>query len=165
MKTVRVLVLVIATLLLVACGGGVISPYQSIGERIYFTATDEQGERITYTGGPTYGGMMGMMNAPLACASCHGADGRGGVHRMHMLVMDAPDIRWSALAAEEEHGAESEGEDEHGESHAQYDLETFRLAVVEEKHPNGERLNSDMPRWNLSDDDLADLMEYLKSLP
>ncbi len=64
MNTVRVPALVIAALLLVACGGGVISPYQSNGERIYFTATNEQGEGITYTGGPTYGGMMGMMNAP-----------------------------------------------------------------------------------------------------
>ena len=46
MKTVRVLVLVIATLLFGACGGGVISPYQSNGERIYFTATDEHGSPL-----------------------------------------------------------------------------------------------------------------------
>ena len=80
---------------------------------------------------------------------------------MHMQVMDAPDIRWSALAAEDEHKAE----DEHGEAHAGFDLETFGLAVVEGQHADGQSLNGDMPRWNLSDDDLADLMEYLKSLP
>ncbi len=37
------------------------------------------------------------------------------------------------------------------------------MAVVEGKHPNGERLSNDMPRWNLSEDDLADLAAFLKS--
>lgn len=162
MTPARALAFLITTLVLAACRGGFISPYPSNGEHIYFTATNEQGERITYTGGPAFGG-IGMMNSQLTCAACHGADGRGGVHRMHMQVMDAPDIRWSALVAEETHGAE--GEDEHGEAHAGYDLETFRLAVVEGKHPDGGSLSGDMPRWNLGDDDLADLAEYLQSLP
>ncbi len=158
----------IAALLLTACMGGwrsISTPTSaSNGERIYFTATNEQGERLTYSGGPAFGG-MGMMNSRLICAACHGADGRGGVHRMHMLVMDAPDIRWATLAAEKEHEAESEGEAEHGKAHAGYDIEAFRLAVVEGKHADGRSLGGDMPRWNLGDGDLADLMEYLKSLP
>ena len=83
----------------------------------------------------------------LACASCHGTDGRGGVHSMGMMqVMDAKDIRWSVL----------EGE---------FDPEKFRLAVVEGKDPDGTQLNTDMPRWNIGNDDLADLIDYLKTLP
>ena len=135
--------------------------FASDGERIYFTATDEQGESIPYEGGPAFGGMM--MQNRLACASCHGPDGRGGRHAMHMQVMDAPDIRFMAL-----NGGEGEhGNDEGGIEHTQgkYDLDTFRQAVVEGKHPDGENLSKDMPRWEISDEDLAVLFEHLKTLP
>ncbi len=131
--------------------------FSSNGERIFYTATNDRGERIRYTGGPGFGGMMG---ASLACASCHGVDGRGGRRAMHMQVIEAPDIRYQALTSEGEH--EEAGGHDGAEG---YDLETFRLAVVEGRHPNGERLSSVMPRWQLSDEDLADLLEFLKTLP
>ncbi len=131
----------------------------------------------------------GMMGNNLSCASCHGQEATGGVHMMHMQVMDAPDIRWSALTgeaggehadeAEEEHAGEADGEhadeaeeehadavdsnDEHAAAHADYSLAEFRMAVVEGRHPNGEPLSSEMPRWNLSDGDLEDLAEFLRS--
>ena len=117
------------------------------GERIYFTATSERGTTITYTGGPASNSWMMGGGGRLACASCHGTDGRGGVHSMGMMqVMDAKDIRWSVL----------EGE---------FDPEKFRLAIVEGKDPDGTQLNTDMPRWNIGNDDLADLIDYLKTLP
>jgi len=135
--------------------------FASRGERIYFTATNEQGGAIRYTGGPAFGGMM--MQPRLACVSCHGTDGRGGVHFMHMQVMDAPDIRYEELSAEmEEHGDSEEGLDH---SQGEYNLALFRQAVVEGKHPGGSALSADMPRWEMSDEDLAALFEYLKSLP
>lgn len=131
--------------------------FSSNGERIYFTATSERGKRITYTGGPDVGGMM--MSGALSCASCHGPTAQGGRHVMHMQVMDAPDIRGAALAGE---GHEESEEGEHG---GQYDLETLRLAVVEGRHPDGESLDADMPRWRMSDENLSDLLDYLESLP
>jgi cytochrome c oxidase subunit 2 len=146
--------IVIFVLLLTACtsraqpagtawGEGV---FASNGERIYFTATSESGSPIKYTGGPTSGGWM-MMGGRLACVSCHGPSGQGGKHGMGMMqVMDAKDIRWSVL----------EGE---------FDAEKFRLSVVNGEDPDGTQLNSDMPRWNISDNDLADLIVFLKSLP
>lgn len=137
--------------------------FESNGERIYFTASSDRGTAITYTGGPPYGGMM--MGGPLACVSCHGPDGRGGPHTMHMWVMDAPDIRWATLAGEAEHADEASGDHGHGDADGEYDLETFRLAVVEGQHPDGEALSQNMPRWNLSDGDLTDLKGYLQSLP
>jgi len=122
--------------------------FRSNGERIYFTATSERGGEITYTGGPTYGGWM-MMGGRLACVSCHGPDGRGGKHRMGMMmqsqVMDAKDIRWSVLQPE-------------------YNPEKFRLAVVKGQDPDGSQLKPDMPRWNISNEDLADLIAFLKTL-
>ena len=121
--------------------------FDSNGERIYFTSTSERGTAITYTDGPASMGWMMGGGGHLACASCHGTDGRGGVHSMGMMQeMDAKDIRWSAL----------EGE---------FDPEKFRLAVVEGKDPDGSQLSTDMPRWNIGSDDLADLIEYLKKLP
>ena len=63
-----------------------------------------------------------------------------------MQVMDAKDIRWSVLQPE-------------------FDAEKFRLAVVNGQDPDGTQLKPDMPRWNISDDDLADLIAFLKTLP
>ena len=126
--------------------------FSSNGERIYFTATSERGTAITYTGGPaTPEGMM-MGGGSLACASCHGPDGRGGVHNMRvhnmgeMQTMTAKDIRWSALQDE-------------------FDAEKFRLAVTKGQDPDGSKLNTNMPRWNIGNDDLADLIAYLNTLP
>lgn len=134
--------------------------FDSNGERIYFTSTSESDSRITYSGGPPSGRMMG--GGYLACASCHGPDAQGGVHvMMGMQVMDAPDIRWDSLASEADEG---HGDEEEGHGEGEYDLDLFRMAVVEGKHPDGDPLDEDMPRWNISDADLEDLAEYLMSL-
>ena len=136
----------------------------SNGQLIYFKATNDRGDLIAYREGPDFIG-PGMMGARLSCASCHGQEARGGVHMMHMRVMDAPDIRWPVLAGEvgEEHAGDGDPKDEHAEAHAGYDLVNFRMAVVEGKHPNGERLSAEMPRWQISDGDLEDLAEFLRS--
>lgn len=134
----------------------------SNGERIYFSGTNAQGERIPSSGGPDFGGMM--MGTYLTCAACHGPEARGGQHVMRMQVMDAPDIRYSALSGEAEEHADEGGGNEHADEHSGYDLEDFRLAVVEGKHPDGESLDGDMPRWQMGDEDLSDLLDFLKSL-
>lgn len=134
--------------------------FKSNGQRIYFTGTSERGTPITYTGGPMMG--MMMMGGRLACASCHGTDARGGRHMMGMEVMNAPNIRWSALINMQEE------EDKHAESggqkHHEYDFAAFKGSVENGRHPDGDKVNEDMPRWKMSDADLKDLMDYLKSL-
>jgi hypothetical protein len=168
-------ILILGSLLLIACGtypsyGG--RPAQGMGptysnsgngnfasngERIYFTATDNAGNSIPYTGGPAYGGMM--MDGALACVSCHGSDGHGGVHPMHMQTMDAPPITYDALVQMmvEESGGTPQP--------AGYTLEDFRRSVVLGQHPDGDQLDQDMPRWQMNDADLADLLDFLKTLP
>jgi hypothetical protein len=147
----------IAALLLAACAsrpqsmgpGGTAwgtGAFGSNGERIYFTATSERGTPITYTSGPASSGWM-MGNGRLACASCHGPNGRGGTHSMGMMqTMTASDIRWSVLQDE-------------------FDAEQFRLAVTNGQDPDGTQLKTDMPRWDISNEDLADLIAFLKTLP
>jgi hypothetical protein len=121
--------------------------FGSNGERIYFTSTSERGSKITYDDGPDSNGWMMMGNGQLACASCHGPDGSGGEHGMgQMQVMSAPDIRWSAIGEE-------------------FDAELFGLAVTKGEDPDGSQLSTDMPRWQMGDDDLADLLDYIKKLP
>lgn len=137
--------------------------FDSNGERIYFTATSERETPITYTGGAATGMMM---EGHFACVSCHGTDAKGGRHMMHMEIMDAPDIRWSALSSdhhngEEEHAEVEQEEDEHAEV---YTFEDFKNAVEKGQHSDGDKLSTDMPRWKMSDADLRDLMNYLKSL-
>jgi hypothetical protein len=120
--------------------------FTSNGERIYFTSTSDNGTEITYTSGPSSSGWM-MMGGSLACASCHGPDGRGGVHSMGMMeVMEAPDIRWSTLQDE-------------------FSVDAFRLAVEDGRDPDGSIMSTDMPRWQMSDQDLSDLITFLQSLP
>lgn len=163
-------VLVLTGLILVACSalsGGASSLTGkseagidvSNGELIYFTASSKRVSRIRHRGGPNFGGMM--MGSYLTCASCHGPEARGGVHTMHMLVMHAPDIRYVSLNSE---GDEHAGEAHTGEAGGAYDLEDFRLAVTEGKHPDGESLRREMPRWRMNDEDLADLLAFLKSI-
>lgn len=148
------IVLLVTGISLVAITGTFERSYETNGERIYFTGSNERGQANTFLGAPFVGARAGS----LSCASCHGPHGDGGRHRMHMLVMDAPDIRWSTLAG----GATVAGE--HDDDHGSYDLEAFRLAVVEGRHPDGEPLNDLMPRWQLTGSDLAALADFLRTL-
>lgn len=158
---------VLLALVVTACnplgwGRSALDRYASNGERIYFTGASANG-RISYSGGVS-GGMMGgrgmMGGGQLACADCHGPDGRGGQHLMHMTVMDAPDIRWSTLT-EAEHGDHDDGDEM---EHPPYDEESFKRAVTQGLEPDGGRLNRDMPRWRMSERDLDDLIAFLKTL-
>lgn len=139
--------------------------FSSNGERIYYTGTSERGTNISYSGGPDMG--MMMMGGRLACVSCHGTDARGGRHLMHMAYMNSPDIRWTSLAGHhhEEESEKMEGAGHEAEHHHEdYGFEDFKNSVEKGKHPDGETLSGDMPRWHMSDADLKDLMKYLKSL-
>lgn len=128
--------------------------YASNGERIYYLGIDGDGGRIRFRGGPHWLRMMGG-----SCVNCHGPDGRGGIPVM--LGTHLPgDIRYSALISGEHHGDEKNEEDE---VHA-YTEEEIRRAIREGVEPSGERMDRTMPRWDMSDEDLRDLIEYLKEL-
>ena len=158
-------------LVVTACGplegaGSASSRYASNGERIYFTGASANG-RISYSGGDFGGGMMGgrgmMGGGQRACADCHGADGRGGRHVMRMTVMDAPDIHWSTLAEIERDDADHHGA-ENDMDHPPYDEEAFKRAVTQGLGPGGNPLGPVMPRWRMPEQDLDDLIAYLKTL-
>lgn len=127
------------------------SEFASNGERIYFTARSGSSEPIGFTEGPHWFQMHGG-----SCVSCHGPDGRGGV-RVPMTDQIAPDIRYSTLTS-------AEHETEGGEEHPPYTEEMLGRAITDGLDPAGEPLSWVMPRWRMSERDLSDLVDYLKSL-
>ncbi len=111
-----------------------LSEYQSNGERIYFTAESSSGKPITRIGG------FMMMNR-IACVTCHGEDGKGGSVAMMMQTIDVPDITGHHLTEE-----------------------NLKRAITDGIGHNGESLDEFMPRWQMAEEDLNDLVEYIKTL-
>jgi mono/diheme cytochrome c family protein len=123
--------------------------FESNGEMIYYTGINESGERIETEYGPhwlyTHGG---------SCVDCHGTDGRGGYPIM-MGSEISPDIRYESLVSEN-HTEEEE--------HPLYTDEAIKRAIREGIDPAGEPLDLTMPRWKMTDKDVNDVVEYLKTL-
>lgn len=163
----KVFVLVVAIIsgasLLVSCslpyqwmGSYQPGSFESNGERIYFTARSSSGQPITSSGGAR------MMRSNTACVNCHGQEGKGGRVSMMMWSFKSPDITWENLTEEKNH-KEQASEEEH-EEHPPYTEETLKRAITKGIDPAGESLDDIMPRWRMSEADLNDLVEFMKTL-
>jgi mono/diheme cytochrome c family protein len=133
--------------------GGSLAAYASIGQQIYYTGTDAQGPIPFSIAG---GGMMGfgMVNG-LTCAGCHGPDGRGGRVGTMYTTLTVPDIRYSTLTS---------SHTESGTVVPGWTDADIARAVRDGVDPSGQPLLAPMPRWNMSDTDMTDLIGYLKEL-
>jgi hypothetical protein len=127
-----------------------------VGETIYRTGAFE-GQPIPRTG--SSGGMMGgsgmgggMMAA--GCASCHGLDGRGRVRP----AFTAPDITYANLT---DPAGMLQPDGSRGPT---YTDATLRKAVTQGIDPEGGKLAQPMPQWQLTDQEWAVLLPYLKTL-
>ena len=118
------------------CCQGPVS-FKSNGEKIYYTGINDRGERIPFTGGPQWLVMHGG-----SCVNCHGRDGKGRFVPM-MCYEEAQDIRYSSLL---EDGMNDE---------------EIKIAITKGKH---DTLDWCMPRWQMSEEDLNDIIDYLKRL-
>lgn len=131
-----------------------LSPYSSEGERIYYTGLNARGLPIPRSmprGGRRGYGMMNVMG----CVSCHGEDGRGGVVDMMMWEFEAPDIRYSTL---------TEDRSEDGTTTPGWSAADIARAIREGVEPDGSRLRSPMQRWQMTDEEVGDVIAYLKEL-
>jgi mono/diheme cytochrome c family protein len=117
-----------------------------LGERIFLTGTDENGNSIPRSG------FTGMMGSVVACASCHGSDARGRTIQVMMSQVEVPDIRWSTLTATPADPADKA-----------FDPDSFFLAVTQGLDPNGTSLKAPMPRWHLTRTESDAVVEYLKT--
>ena len=125
--------------------------FSSNGEQIYFTGVSNRNSKIQSVGG----GHMQMMGG--ACASCHGANRRGGARMLPFFWVKAP-----PLLAESLFGNHDEGGNGHGD-HDSYDEMSIRKAIRTGIDPSGESLNDLMPRWRMTDEDMSDLVTFLRS--
>jgi cytochrome c553 len=118
----------------------------SNGERIYYTGVGRVGVI------PRAGGQM----MAAACVNCHGANGRGGRIAMMMgFVIDVPDIRYATLTSPSEGTTGTVP----GWTETQI-ADAIRNGV----EPDGKKLDSFMPRWDMDATDMADTIDYLKEL-
>ena len=89
-----------------------------------------------------------MMFRYVACADCHGENGRGQRIFMMMYQIDVPNITWPELLREIPPFTE----------------ENLKRAITQGIEPSGELLSVYMPRWQMSAGDLNDLVSYIKTL-
>jgi|SRR5665648_209987 len=118
--------------------------FKSNGEMIYHTGINKSGTMIPVTGGPTWLYMHGG-----SCVDCHGTNGRGGAPIMMGTAIPS-NITYSALI--------DEG----------FTDETIKRAIIkgfdEGLADEAKSLDWTMPRWEMTDDDLNDVITYLKAL-
>jgi cytochrome c oxidase subunit 2 len=128
--------------------------YSSAGQRIYYTGIGDNGAAIVRTM-PTVGTMGYGMMLTASCVDCHGEDGKGGRVAGMMGYFVAPDIRYSHLTtAHSDEGATApawtEGQVEN--------------AIRNGIDPDGEQLHAPMPRWDMTDSEMQEIIAYLKEL-
>jgi ABC-type branched-subunit amino acid transport system substrate-binding protein len=121
------------------------------GKQIYFTGTSQRGNEINAVVGDE-ATLLPAMAIP--CVNCHGYDGLG---RPEGGVIPT-DIRWAQLTKSYGHVHE------HGRRHGPFDEAALGQTVVAGMDPAGNRLDTTMPIYVISEEDLADLVAYLKVL-
>lgn len=128
--------------------------FSSNGQSIYYTGRSADGSPIPRT--VAGAGMMGrgMMGA-VACVDCHGEDGRGGRLGMMFGVVEIPDIRYSAItSARLENGVTASG----------WTDGDLARAIRDGFEPDGQRLKAPMPRFDMTDAEIGEVISYLKEL-
>ncbi|HJZ74254.1 MAG TPA: c-type cytochrome [Vicinamibacterales bacterium] len=118
-----------------------LSPAETRGRQIFLQGTSASGREVTpvFAGGPS--------PAPLACATCHGRDGRG---RREGGIRSA-NIEWDTLARA-------------SAIRPAYDDPRLRRAITMGIDAGGRRLDPAMPRYRLWRDDADDLVAWLRRL-
>ena len=126
-------------------GGSGSTSYASPGERIFLTGVGSDGQAISHTASRV--ARSSLMMGGGGCASCHGADGRGGTLRtMSGAAIQAPDVTYDALVK------------------SGFTEATIRRAILSGLDESGKPLDAAMPRWQMSPADLDATIAYLKAL-
>ncbi len=121
------------------------------GKRIYVEGVSERGGDITAIVGDE---SVSLPASAVPCASCHGKDGLG---RPEGGVLP-PDIRWSELVKNYGHVHED------GRRHPAFDDASIARSIAAGIDPAGNRLDTSMPLYRMSAQDMADLVAYLQEL-
>lgn len=124
---------------------------ESRGKQIYVQGTSRSGKDIlAYVGDES----IEVPGSAMACANCHGFDGQGKPEG----GVSPSDITWEALT--KPYGAVHAD----GRRHPAYSERGLELAISRGRDPAGNKFLNVMPRYQMSQEDLADLILYLKRL-
>lgn len=121
------------------------------GKQIYFEGTSALGTDITAVVGDEAAMLPG---STMPCSSCHGSDGLG---RPEGGVIPL-DIRWSELVKTYGHVHHD------GRRHPAFDDDSFIRSIIAGIDPASNPLDRSMPIYQMSGEDMADLVAYMKVL-
>jgi ABC-type branched-subunit amino acid transport system substrate-binding protein len=128
-----------------------LTPQESRGKEIYLHGASKSGKDIlAYIGDSS----LEVPGSSMACANCHGMAGQGKPEG----GIDPSNITWEALT--KPYGVTHSS----GRKHPAYTARGLELAITRGVDPAGNKLLNAMPRYQMSKDDLADLLVYLKRL-
>jgi ABC-type branched-subunit amino acid transport system substrate-binding protein len=124
---------------------------QQRGKQIYFEGTSPRGTDITAVVGDEAALLPG---STMPCSSCHGSDGLG---RPEGGVIPL-DIRWTELVKPYGHVHHDD------RRHPAFDDDSFIRSMIAGIDPANNRLDRSMPIYQMSGEDMADLVAYMKVL-
>jgi len=124
-----------------------LSAAETRGKRIYTSGETESG-RVIRTEVEVSGPVTSASTLP--CIQCHGAGGEG-------IGVIAPGIRWEELS-------DPEGHEHPQRRHGRFEEASVARAIREGFDAAGNKLEPTMPRYTMTDADMADLVAYLKRI-
>ncbi len=141
----------LVSLVLCAPAATALEPAEVRGKQIYVEGNSAGDGEINAVVGDE--GLI-LPGSALTCASCHGYDGVG---RPEGGVVP-PDIRWSQLVKTYGHVHEN------GRRHPAFDEANLARLLRAGVDPAGNVIDKVMPLYQMSDEDMADLIAYMKRL-
>lgn len=158
--TLLVLTAIVACLILVG-PPPVLSQSTALPQRRELTLQEKRGKAFYLRGESSSGqeitAMMGEVDVPastLPCAGCHGNRGEGKTEG----GVTAGNMSWSHLTKPYGHT------DEGGRKHAAFSEVSFIRAMTSGVDPAGNKLAVAMPTYRMPQDDMANLISYLKRI-
>ncbi|HKR13479.1 MAG TPA: ABC transporter substrate-binding protein [Pyrinomonadaceae bacterium] len=143
--------LVLALLISSGQGQQPLTAQESRGKQIYLQGTSPSGKDIlAYVGDSS----LEVPGSVMACANCHGLAGQGKAEG----GINPSNVTWEALT--KPYGVTHIN----GRKHPAYTGRGLELAITRGLDPGGNKLLAAMPRYQMSKEDLDDLVVYLKRL-
>jgi ABC-type branched-subunit amino acid transport system substrate-binding protein len=143
--------LVLALLISTAQAQQPLTAQESRGKQIYLQGTSPSGKDIlAYVGDAA----LEVPGSVMACANCHALTGEGKVEG----GISPSNVKWEALT--KPYGVTHVN----GRKHPPYTVRGLELAITRGLDPAGNKLLPAMPRYQMSKEDLDDLVVYLKRL-
>jgi len=128
-----------------------LTPPETRGKQVYVQGKGSSSREIlAYLGESS----IEVPGSAMPCASCHGLDGRGKPEG----GVNPSDLRWESLT--KPYGMANAN----GRKHPPYTERALELAITRGTDPAGNKLPPIMPRYQMSSEDLSDLVLYLKRL-